>query len=70
MDAVCYSANPQVHAFDNLSLVEALAGQAYTVTSARSFCGSRPVAVTPITLRPRFNPQAAAPEAARSGVLP
>jgi hypothetical protein len=70
MDAVCYSANPQVHAFDNLSLVEALAGQAYTVTSARSFCGSRPVAVTPITLRPRFNPQAAAPETSRSGALP
>jgi D-apionolactonase len=62
LDLVCYSVNPQVHAFDNDSLMETLAGQAATVTSARAFCGATPIAVTPITLRPRFNADAAGPE--------
>jgi len=62
LDAVCYSLNPQVHAFDNRSLVENLAPQGDTVRSARQFCGTKPIAVTPITLRPRFNPQQRGPE--------
>ncbi len=62
MDLVCYSLNPQVHAFDNLSLVETLAAQAVTVDSARQFCGNLPIAVTPITLKMRFNPNATGPE--------
>jgi hypothetical protein len=57
-DAVCYSINPQVHAFDNLSLVETLEMQAVTLASARKFCGDLPIAVTPVTLKPRFNPNA------------
>lgn len=61
LDQVCYSINPQVHAFDNSSLVETLAAQAETVASARQFVGELPVAVTPVTLRPRFNPNAAGP---------
>ncbi|MBA3948068.1 MAG: hypothetical protein H0X37_26405 [Herpetosiphonaceae bacterium] len=52
-ELVSYSINPQVHAFDNGSLVEALAAQAATVVSARQFCGERPIAVSPITLKPR-----------------
>jgi hypothetical protein len=62
LDLVCYSVNPQVHAFDNDSLMETLAGQAATVASVRAFCGDTPIAVTPITLRPRFNTDAAGPE--------
>jgi D-apionolactonase len=62
MDAVAYSINPQVHAFDEASLGETLAAQAATVTSARSFCGDRPLIVSPVTLRPRFNPNATGPE--------
>jgi hypothetical protein len=62
MDLVCYSLNPQVHAFDNLSLVETLAAQASTVESARHFCGTLPIAVTPVTLQMRFNPNATGPE--------
>ncbi|NJN97789.1 MAG: hypothetical protein HC875_28775, partial [Anaerolineales bacterium] len=62
LDLVCYSINPQVHAFDNLSLVETLAAQAPTVKSARQFCGDRLLAVTPVTLRMRFNPNATGPE--------
>ncbi|MEZ4870150.1 MAG: hypothetical protein R3C14_52965 [Caldilineaceae bacterium] len=62
LDVVVYSVNPQVHAFDNSSLMETLAAQTVTVTSARQFCGDRPIAVTPVTLQPRFNPNATGPE--------
>ncbi len=58
LDGVCYSLNPQVHAFDNLSLVENLAAQAETVRSARAIAGGKRVCVSPVTLRPRFNPNA------------
>jgi hypothetical protein len=62
LDLVCYSINPQVHAFDNASLVESLEAQASTVESARQIIGDRPLAITPITLKPRFNPDATGPE--------
>jgi hypothetical protein len=62
MDAVAYSINPQVHAFDEASLVETMAAQAATVASACAFCGDRPLVVSPVTLRPRFNPNATGPE--------
>lgn len=58
LDLVCYSLNPQVHAVDDLSLVETPPLQATTVESARRFVGDLPLAVTPVTLRPRFNPNA------------
>ena len=57
-DSVTYSVNPQVHAFDNLSLVETLEMQAASLFSARKFCGSLPIFVSPVTLKPRFNPNA------------
>jgi len=62
LDVVCYSLNPQVHAFDNLSLVETLAAQASTVESTRQFCKGLPIAVGPVTLKMRFNPNATGPE--------
>lgn len=58
LDGVCYSLNPQVHAFDNRSLVETLQAQPETVRSARRFADGRPVIVSPVTLKPRFNPNA------------
>jgi hypothetical protein len=60
LDEVCYSINPQVHASDNTSLIESLAAQAATVASARQFVGDVPIVVSPITLKPRFNPHAGA----------
>jgi hypothetical protein len=70
-DLLCYAITPQVHAFDNASLAETLAAQAVTVASARQFAGGLPLAITPITLRPRFNPNATAPESApAAGELP
>ena len=56
MDLVCYSINPQVHAFDNLSLIETLSAQPETVKSARQFSNNKFIAVSPITLKMRFNP--------------
>jgi len=61
LDLVSYSINPQVHAFDNSSLVETLETQASTVESARQFVGAVPLAISPITLKPRFNPHIAGP---------
>ena len=62
LDVVAYSLNPQVHAVDNSSLVETLAAQAVTVESARQIVGDRSLVVSPVTLRPRFNPNATGPE--------
>ena len=62
LDLVCYSINPQVHAFDNASLVETLEAHAVTVESARQFTAGLPLTVSPITLLPRFNPNATGPE--------
>jgi hypothetical protein len=71
LDFLCYSINPQVHAFDNASLVENLAAQADTVTSARQFAGGKLIVVTPVTFKPRFNPNATSAEAPlAAGVLP
>ncbi len=53
VDFFCYSANPQVHAFDNATLVENLAGLRETVESAGAFARGIPCAISPVTLRPR-----------------
>jgi hypothetical protein len=69
-DGVSYSINPQVHAFDNGSLAETLATQASTVETTRSFAGSTPVIVSPVTLRQRFNPSAIGEPIVADGDLP
>ncbi|MDW7692502.1 hypothetical protein R9C00_12800 [Flammeovirgaceae bacterium SG7u.111] len=61
LDFLTYSLNPQVHAFDNPSLTETLEAQGYTVGSARQFSWGQPVHISPITLKPRFNPDATSP---------
>jgi len=71
LDLVCYSINPQVHAFDNATLVENLEAQGYAVESARQFSGNRPSVITPVTLKPRFNPNATGADTASApGELP
>jgi hypothetical protein len=55
MDEVSYSINPQVHSWDEASLIEALEAQADTVITARSFCGSLPIVISSVTLKPPFN---------------
>jgi D-apionolactonase len=61
LDGVCYSINPQVHAFDNASLAETLEAQGWTVESARAFTGDARLAISPVTLKPRCNPDATGP---------
>ena len=53
----CFSINPQVHATDNLSILENIEAQADVVRSATAFSGNS-IVISPITLRPRFNPYA------------
>jgi len=49
-DGVAYALNPQVHAFDDLSLMENIAGQPEALTTLHTFT-TLPVAVSPIALR-------------------
>lgn len=69
-DLVSYSMNPQVHAYDNLTLVENLEGQAWTVKSARQFIGKLPLVVSPITLRIRPGVYPIQPEVGPDGLPP
>ncbi|MGD9712653.1 MAG: hypothetical protein AB7V46_11365, partial [Thermomicrobiales bacterium] len=61
LDTVTYTLNPQVHASDNLSVIETLMVQGETVRSARALVGDRELVVGPITLQPPFNPNATGP---------
>src|SRR5206468_756701 len=71
IDGVCFSIDPKEHATDNASLVETCAAIRDALRTAREFCGTLPLAVTPITLRRRVNPYATGPSpAAPPGGLP
>jgi D-apionolactonase len=61
MDFVAYRVTPQVHASDDASIMENIAGQSATVRSAKALAGGRPIAVGPVTLRGLFNPVASDP---------
>jgi D-apionolactonase len=61
-DFICWSMNPQVHAFDCTSMAETPEAAAQQVLSVREYFPGKPVAVSPITLKPRFNPVATGPE--------
>jgi hypothetical protein len=58
LDGVCFSITPQVHAFDDKSLMETLETQATVVENARRFCGGLPIHVTPVTFKKRRNSDA------------
>jgi hypothetical protein len=59
LDQVSFSLNPQVHAFDDATLIENLTSFPSLADSARAFVGSCPLALSPVTLRPR--PRGVAP---------
>ncbi len=56
---VVYSTNPQVHAFDNSTLIETLATLPIAAANAREFSGAA-VLVSPISFKMRWNPVATA----------
>ena len=60
LDFVAFSMNPQMHAFDDTSLVETLTVIPQPVRSARQYFDNLPVVVSPLTLKPRFNAVATA----------
>jgi hypothetical protein len=65
LDFICYPVNPQVHASDRTTLVENLEAQGSLIKNAKQLSGGLPVAVTPVTLKPRLNPAATAVRATR-----
>jgi hypothetical protein len=63
MQGLAYTLNPQVHSWDERSLIEALEAQRDTVLTARQACGQLPVSVSSVTLKPPFNQAATEAEA-------
>lgn len=58
LDLIAYGIQPQEHAFDLASLVENIESQADSVASARALYPNQSIAVSPLTLRKRYNPYA------------
>ena len=58
VDALTFAITPQVHAFDNASIVETLADAGCRRAQRQSIGGRKPVYVSPVTLKMRHNPYA------------
>jgi hypothetical protein len=63
-DQASYALSPQAHLEDDATILENLTAVASVVESARAFVGSCPLALSPVSLRPRPAAEAV-PEAAR-----
>ena len=61
-DFLFWSVCPQVHATDHLSVIETLETYPAMARTARAFAQNRPLIITPITLKQRFNPVATTSE--------
>ncbi|WP_433136206.1 hypothetical protein ACQPZ8_28720 [Actinomadura nitritigenes] len=64
LDFLTYGISPQVHAFDDTSVMGTLSTQPATLRGARTTARGRPVLPGPLTLLPRFNP------VATTGIIP
>ena len=62
VDFLALAVQPQAHAFDNWSLTETTASQAYTVSTALAAAHGKPVHISPVTLKMRRNPYASVAE--------
>ena len=58
VDFVSFSTNPQAHAFDDVSLIETIQTLPDILETTRYLAKDLPVHVSPVTLKPRFNPDA------------
>ncbi len=58
LDFCSFSANPQVHVFDDLSIMETPNTFESMVKSVKMISRGKPVHLSPITLKPRSNPDA------------
>ena len=63
MDGLFWSVNPQVHAFDDVSVLETPEAQGEQVRAALEITGGKAVFVGPVTLKRRYNVNATAAEA-------
>jgi hypothetical protein len=61
LDRVSFALSPQAHATDDATVVENLASLASMGESARALYGEKPLGLSPVTLRPRDDPDAADP---------
>jgi D-apionolactonase len=64
LNAVSYSINPTIHAVDLTSMTETLPVIGQQVESATSICHNKPVCISPVTFKMRWNPDATAPDPA------
>ena len=62
VDQVNFSINPQVHSFDDRTLIQNTATQKAIATNAHRIAKGKKVSIGPITLRPRYNPNATQPD--------
>jgi D-apionolactonase len=62
LDRFSFALTPQVHAFDDATLVENIATLHWLAETARSFAPEMPLAISPVSLRPRVDPR---PQASR-----
>ena len=61
-DLMAFSVNPQVHAADDQSVMQNAMTQGVIARNARDLYPDSRLMISPITLRPRFNPNATMPE--------
>jgi hypothetical protein len=62
VDGVTFPANPQVHTFDEQSIMETVEVLPATVRTASALGSGRPVVVGPVSLKALFNPDLVGPE--------
>lgn len=70
IDFISFAANPQVHVFDNHSIIENIPGLGAASRSAGKIAGETDLMVGPLTLRPTFNPVATSGGEADIGGIP
>jgi hypothetical protein len=62
VEGVNFSINPQVHSFDDRTLIQNTATQKTIGINAARIASGKKLSIGPITLRPRYNPNATEPE--------
>ncbi len=70
LDFVTYSSNPQVHAFDNASIMSTVEGQNATILSCERMYPHLPVWISPVSLKMRWNPDATGKDIVKKGQAP
>jgi len=58
VDFISYSNNPQVHAFDNESIMSTVEGQIANIKSCGSLYTDLPIFISPVSMKLRWNPDA------------